>query len=60
MQSPTIQQVQDSAATLAAAITAWVNAFETENPGAIVHSLPVFPATKTTPVAVHVKVQIGQ
>ncbi len=59
MQSPTVDQVRAASDALAAQLTTLVAAFEAANPGCIVHSLPIFPATKTTSVTVHVKVQIG-
>jgi hypothetical protein len=59
VQSPTIVQVQAASADLALSITNLVQNFESANPGVVVHSLPVFPATKSGLATVHVKVQIG-
>ncbi len=52
-----VQQIQAATITLAAQITAAVQAFETQT-GCIVHSLPIEAATKTVPAIVRVKVQI--
>jgi hypothetical protein len=52
-----VQQIQAAAAALEQQLTQLVQAFESST-GTIVHSLPVFPATKTAAATVQVKVQI--
>jgi len=53
----TVQEVKDASQLLAQAITKLTQSFESQT-GCVIHSLPVTPATSTTPAVVHVKVQI--